>query len=96
LIQRLGRLVVGLIDADGDPIEGRRVTVYLQGRDAGGKAIVGDRVRYRNTGNAGFATFDLTPGLYAVKVEDTYTYDVPIEAGRVTSGDGYNFVVEEP
>lgn len=96
LIQRLGKLVVGLVDADGNPIEGKAVTVYLQSKDVGGETMAGDDVKFRRTGNSGTASFDLTPGLYAVKVSDSYTYDVPIEAGRITRFDGSEFAVEEP
>jgi hypothetical protein len=96
LVQRLGKLVVGLLDGDGDPIENRAVRVYAQTTDAGGKTIADERVAFERTGNGGSTSFNLTPGLYAVGISDSYTYDVPIEAGRITRFDGSNFAVEEP
>ena len=50
-----------------------------------------DEVANGNTDNTGAVTFDLTPGKYAVRINDQITYNVGVEPGRITSGDGTKF-----
>ncbi|RMG20945.1 MAG: hypothetical protein D6732_27825 [Methanobacteriota archaeon] len=94
LIQRLGRLTVGLMDSSGNPLQGELVSVYLQVKDINNNIMAGDRASYNYTDNTGTVNFDLTPGFYAVRINDNYTYDVPVEAGRITFGKGGRFEVQ--
>ncbi len=92
IIVRLGRLTVGLKDAEGKPLGGRYVEVYRQLRDVAGNITRGDSVAYGNTENTGLLNLDLTPGNYIVRVNDVGTLmDVPIESGRTTFTDGTGF-----
>jgi len=85
----LGRLAVGLKDADGKPVSNRWVGVYYQKRDATGTIGKGDRFLDGRTDNTGALTWDITAGRYVVEVEGYGTLsDVLIEAGKVTVTDG--------
>lgn len=94
LIQHLGRLTVGLTDGSGSPLQGKRVSVFFQKQDVSNNTIMGDKVTYGYTDNTGTVSFDLTPGLYAVQIGDLITYNVAIEAGKITFGDGKNFSIQ--
>ena len=89
ILLTLGRLAVGLKDADGKPISNRWVGVYYQKRDASGSIGKGDRFLDGRTDNAGALAWDITAGRYVVEVEgfDTLS-DVAIESGKVTATDG--------
>ncbi len=95
LIQDLGLLSVGLLDAGSQPREGVYVAVYKQRKDAGGSWTIDDQVAQEWTDNGGIAVFHLTPGLYVVRLDDHDTFNVPVEAGKITSGNGYDFSVQE-
>lgn len=94
LIQHLGRLTVGLTDDSGNPLQGKRVRVFFQKQDVSNNTIMGDNVTYGDTDNTGTVSFGLTPGLYAVQIGDLSTYNVAIEAGKITFGDGKNFSIQ--
>ena len=70
----LGRLLIGVIDADEEPIEGRWTGVYLQKADISGNPIKGDRIADGRTDNTGGIVYDLTPGLYTVGIGDISGY----------------------
>jgi serine/threonine protein kinase len=96
LIQDLGLLSVGLLDASNQPRQEVYVAVYKQRRDAGGSwTLDGNEVAWGRTDNRGVILFHLTPGLYVVELDDQETYGVPVEAGRITTGDGKSFSVQE-
>lgn len=89
IIVRLGRLVIGLKDASGKPIEDRYVQVFLQKRDVSGNISQGERVSSGYTQNTGLLNLELTTGKYIVEVSDIgKLMDVPIESGRITYSDG--------
>lgn len=89
ILLTLGRLTVGLKDADGKPIGNRWVGVYYQKRDAGGSIGKGDRFLDGRTDNAGALAWDITAGRYIVEVEGLGALsDVVIESGKVTATDG--------
>ena len=66
----LSRLLVGVIDADGNPMERRWTGIYLQKTDISGNPIEGDRITDGRTDNTGGIVYDLTPGVYAVGIGD--------------------------
>jgi len=95
LIVKRGWLSVGFVDADGSPVQGQRVYVYGQREDVGGNTIPWDNsFDYGSTDNTGIVSFSLTPGLYAMKIDGEYTFDVPVEAGRITFCDGVQCTVQ--
>ena len=97
LIRDLGKIVIGLRDAGGAPLTGQRVYIYRQGMDLNGNPVTdGSSLDYNNTDNGGLVSFDLTPGLYVIRVGDNYTYNIPLEAGRVTQWDGANVSFQSP
>lgn len=81
----LGRIRVGIKNAEGKALGGKYVAVYVQKQDVEGKPIIGDRVGDGRTDNTGIIDFDLTTGNYAVLVGDI--------AGE-SYGDVLNHVVE--
>lgn len=65
------------------------MTVYYQQNDVNGDPTAGDRVVYRSTDNTGAVAFGLTPGTYAVNVEDFgMLFNVGIVEGRITTTNG--------
>jgi len=70
----LGRLLIGVIDADGNPLDRRWTGVYLQKTDISGNPIKGDRIADGRTENTGGIVYDLTPGVYAVEIRDISGY----------------------
>lgn len=66
----LGGLVIGLRNAEGQPLKGHWVGVYVQKQDLLGNPVVGDRIASAYTNEGGLAEFSLTPGLYSVQIGD--------------------------
>jgi hypothetical protein len=87
----LGRLRVGLKDADGKPLSGRYAAVSLQKTDISGNPVRGDRVAYDRTDNTGIIGFDITAGYYLMDIGDIagYPWGEPynwaVRAGETTS-----------
>lgn len=96
LIRDLGQLAVGLQGSDGQPLKNKTVYIYYQEKDLNGNLITGDRIIYGDTDNGGMVYFNLTPGLYVVRVGESYTYNIPLEAGKITQWDGANATVQSP
>ncbi len=88
LIISLGQVAVGLLRADGQPRVDQYVEVFLQSTDITGKPVLGDRVDSEYTDNTGQAIFNLTPGMYVIKVDDQILFNVPVESGRITQTNG--------
>ena len=88
ILLTLGRLTVGLKDADGKPLRGRWVGVYYQKTGPGGTGK-GDRFLEGRTDDTGVVRWDLTAGRYVVEVEGMgILSDVPVESGKNTMTDG--------
>ncbi len=66
----LGRLIIGLRNASGQPLNGRWTGVSVQQQDLLGQQVRGDRCCDGRTNDAGFIVYDLTPGLYTVQIGD--------------------------
>lgn len=97
LIRDLGQLIIGLVGSDGQPQKDTYVRIYLQGTDLRNNPITDGSVRADgSTDNAGMVRFNLTPGLYVIRVADKYTYNIPLEAGKITQWDGANATVQAP
>ena len=94
LIVRLGRLTVGLVDAQGQPRRDQYVRIYTQRTDVAGKPTTDEEIAGEYTDNTGAVSFNLTAGTYVVRVGDQYTYNVPVQSGRVTTGNGTQFTVQ--
>jgi len=63
----LGRLTVGLEDADGKPLN-QYVQVFRQQADVSGAPAFADAAADGYTQNTGVIRFDLTPGVYALRI----------------------------
>lgn len=70
ILVTLGRLTVGVKNADGQPVSDRWVGVYFQEKDLEGQQIKGDRFLSGRTDNAGLISWDITAGTYAVEIGD--------------------------
>ena len=90
----LGQLVVGLVDAGGQPLSNKYVKVSTQKKDASGKPSIKESVDSGNTDNSGQAIFNLTPGDYAVEVGDQVIYNVSVISGKITTTNGSTFKVQ--
>jgi hypothetical protein len=89
IILTLGRLIVGLKDAAGNPITNRYVAVYHQDRDVNGNIIRGQRFASGRTDNRGLLIWNLTAGNYVVEVDNVgQLLDVPVRSGETTETDG--------
>lgn len=89
ILLTLGRLTVGLKDANGKPLGNRWVGVYYQKRGPDGSVSKGDRFLEGRTDNTGIIRWDVTAGNYIVEVEGVGSLtDVPIESGKTTTTDG--------
>lgn len=102
IIVGLGRLRVGVKDADGKAVGGKYVTVNFQKKDVDGNPIIGDSIDSNRTDNTGIVNFDLTPGTYAMDIGDLLgvkwgdplnktiqagaTNSVIVSLGRITVG----------
>jgi hypothetical protein len=77
IVVRLCRLDVGVINADGKPVEGRRVELVEQIQDIQGNPTFGRRFDSSYTDNTGVTGWDLTAGTYALSVSglDGYAWD---------------------
>jgi len=94
LVIHLGRLVVAVKDAGGNPLNNKYIRVYLQERDINGKSSVGDYVTDGRTDATGTATFDLTPGEYCVEFAEKTICDLQLEARKTTLTDGKNTTIQ--
>ena len=92
LIMQLGRMVVAVRDASGNPVDNKYVQVLYQENDLNGNPVAGSQVIDGRTKNTGTAEFDLTPGIYTVRIDKTYSYDIVVETGKVTSTDGITII----
>jgi hypothetical protein len=96
ILLTLGRLTVGLQDADRRPISGRWVGVYYQKKDVSGNIVKGDRFLEGRTASTGLISWDVTTGRYVVEVENIGTLlDVSIRAGYDTTTDGVSIASSE-
>ena len=66
----LARLIIGLRNADGGPLEGRWTGIYLQKLDVSDNPVRGDRIAAGRTDNTGAIVYDVVPGTYAVDIGD--------------------------
>lgn len=86
-----GILTAGLRYADGKPIVNRAVYIYTQKQDVTGEWVMDRPIEGKVTDNGGMASFDLTPGQYAIKFRrpgentDRYLYSITVEGGKITS-----------
>ncbi len=86
----LGKLLVTVKNADGSPCLGQRIRVYEQGQDSTGQPTLittytsGDG----STNSQGIVEFDLTPGIYGIKIGDKIIFNAIIESGKITQSDG--------
>jgi serine/threonine protein kinase len=88
ILVELGRLVVGIKDGSGNPVQGKWVAVHYQRKDASGNITKGDRIDGRSTDNAGLVGFDLTPGDYILEV-DKRSLNVTVVPRKITFTDSY-------
>jgi serine/threonine protein kinase len=89
ILVELGRLTVGLKDANGSPITGRWVMIHYQKKDVNGNFSKGERITSNYTDNAGLVSFQLTAGNYVVEINDINTLmDVPVDSRKTTFTDG--------
>lgn len=95
LIIHLGQMVVALKDVDGNPIINGYVKVYYQGKDVNGNPARGNSITYGQTGNTGTITFNLTPGTYAFEYDSKTYYNIELQAGKITTTDGKNTIIED-
>jgi serine/threonine protein kinase len=70
ILLTLGRITVGVKNADDQPVAGRWVAIYFQEDDVSGNPIKGERIVNGRTDNAGLVSWDLTAGTYAVEIGD--------------------------
>ena len=70
-----GVLSVGLRYADGKPMVKQYVYIYTQKQDVAGNWVRGDQVTSRQTDNAGKVSFNLTPGHYALRINNLMGYN---------------------
>lgn len=66
----LGRLVIGVRNADEQPLPQKWTAVYLQTNDVNGNPIKGDRIANARTDNTGSVVYHIVPGIYAVEIGD--------------------------
>jgi hypothetical protein len=88
ILVELGRMVVGMKDGSGNPIQGKWIGVFYQRKDANGNITKGDRIYNNSTDNAGLVGFDLTPGDYIIEV-DKRTLNVTVVPRKITFTDTY-------
>jgi serine/threonine-protein kinase len=72
LVVTLGRLTIGIKNADGKPKQGHWVGVSYQKLDVSGNPVRGDRFLDGRTDNTGAITWDVTAGTYVVEIGDIY------------------------
>ena len=72
LILTLGRLTIGVKNADGQPVESRNVRIYFQKKDISGNLILGDNLLSGRTDNTGVVAWDITAGVYGVDIGDVF------------------------
>ena len=89
VVVSLGRVTIGLKGADGKPITGRYVALYLQKKDVAGNVTKGDRIVYDRTDNAGLLSWDVTAGNYILEIENITTQqNIVVQPGKTTTSDG--------
>lgn len=91
LTVNLGQLVVGLLDGTGKPRNGVLVRVYTQKKDVSSNFVTDGEVDTEYTNNTGSATFNLTPGNYAIRVDNNYLFNIAVAGGNITTTDGKTF-----
>ena len=87
----LGQIAIELRDTTGQPDTGNCLDIFTQKNDINGKQIIDQQVGSVCTDNGGFATYNLTEGMYAVKINGNVLYNVPINWGVITQTDGTTF-----
>ncbi len=87
----LGQIAIELRTIDGRPSVNERIEIYTQKNDINGNQIIDNYIGSVYTDDSGAAVFNLTEGLYAVKIRDNTTYNVPINWGVITQTDGTTF-----
>jgi hypothetical protein len=85
---RMGQIVIGLRKPDGSPDSNVYVEIFTQKSDVNNQSVTANRIWSGHTDNGGFATADLTKGLYTVKIGENILYNVPVDWGRITETDG--------
>ena len=66
----LGRVRIGIMDADGKPVQGKYTAVAFQQGDINGNPVIGQQFDAETTDARGLAEFSLFPGTYAVQIND--------------------------
>lgn len=94
IVVRLGALQVKLKKANGTPAANSHVRVYKQTQDVNSSPVLGEAVWSDYTNNGGIVNVDLTPGKYALMIDDRTLYDVNVENGKTTVTDGQT--IESP
>ncbi len=90
LVVHLGRMVVAVKDANGNPVNNKYISLYFQTTDASGNPATGSRISTAYTDNTGTVSFDLTPGVYAVRYDDRDYFNIEVRARTITTTDGEN------
>jgi predicted Ser/Thr protein kinase len=94
MIISLGQMQVGLKDLNGSPVSGKYTSIFYQKKDVSGNLVLGDQITYAQTDNTGTVTFNLTPGKYAVKIDDRVLFDVEVTGGKITFTDGVKWQIK--
>lgn len=66
----LGELVVGVRNADEQPLEGKFTAIFAQATDINSNPAKDDRLQYQRTDNTGINRYPMIPGTYAVEIGD--------------------------
>jgi hypothetical protein len=85
---RMGQIVIALRKADGSPDSNVYLEIFTQKSDVNDQSVTADRIWSGHTDNGGFASINLTKGLYTVKIGENILYNVPVDWGRITETDG--------
>jgi hypothetical protein len=85
---RMGQMVIALRKPDGSPDSNVYIEIFTQKSDVNNQSVTANRVWSGHTDNGGFASIDLTKGLYTVKIGENILYDVPVDWDRITETDG--------
>jgi serine/threonine protein kinase len=94
LITNLGQLIVGLVDSNSKPINGKYVEIKTQKKDVSGKLAYDKNVTSGTTDNSGQLVFNLTSGNYAIKIDDNILFDVMVQSGKITITNGSTSSIE--
>lgn len=88
---KLGQILFELRKSDGQPDTSKGIYIYTQKNDINGKQILDGYVGGVSTDARGIGFYNLTEGLYAVKINDNVTFNVPVNWGVITNSDGTNY-----